>query len=146
MSNSGAGLERFTAAQAGDYDRALAEIRAGRKRSHWMWYVFPQLRGLGRSEMAHRYGIADAEEARAYLDHALLGARLREISSALLEQPERDPTRVMGSPDDMKLRSSMTLFEAVARHEEGQVFTKVIEAFYRGQRDESTLRLLKSGD
>lgn len=135
-------LERFTTAQAPSYGAALAEVRAGRKRSHWMWYMFPQLRGLGRSEMAHRYGIVGLAEAEAYLAHPVLGARLREITQALLDQPSRDPRHVFGSPDDMKLRSSMTLFERAGAADRDTVFTKVLEEFYDGERDAATLSLL----
>ena len=133
-------LNRFLTAQEQDYAQALAEIRAGRKRSHWIWYIFPQLRGLGYSYNAEYYGIADAEEARQYLAHPVLGARLREITEALLELPESDSVRVMGRPDDLKLCSSMTLFEYVA--EQGSVFGKVLDKYYGGRRDAATLRML----
>jgi len=133
-------LNRFLAAQERDYAQALAEIRAGRKRSHWIWYIFPQLRGLGYSYNAEFYGIADAEEARQYLAHPVLGARFREITGALLELPESDPVRVMGRPDDLKLCSCMTLFERVA--EPGSVFGKVLDKYYGGKRDAATLRML----
>ncbi|RZK16298.1 MAG: DUF1810 family protein, partial [Hymenobacter sp.] len=98
-----ASLQRFLDAQAHDYATALAELKAGRKRSHWMWYIFPQIQGLGFSEMAHRYGIQDAAEAAAYLAHPVLGARLVEISRALLAVPGSNATSIMGSPDDLKL-------------------------------------------
>ena len=133
-------LNRFLAPQERDYEQALAEIRAGRKRSHWIWYIFPQLRGLGYSYYAEFYGIADAEEARQYLAHPVLGARLREISGALLELQESDPVLVMGRPDDLKLCSSMTLFEYVA--EPDSVFGKVLDRYYGGKRDAATLRML----
>ncbi len=135
-------LARFVDAQAASYPTALAEVRAGRKRSHWMWYVFPQLRGLGRSEMAHRYGIAGVAEAQAYLADPVLGTRLREITHALLGQDARDARRVFGTPDDLKLRSCMTLFERAAGGDE-QVFTKVLDEFYDGERDGATLELLR---
>lgn len=133
-------LNRFLTAQERDYAQALAEIRAGRKRSHWIWYIFPQLRGLGYSYNADYYGIVDAEEARQYLAHPVLGARLREITTALLELPESDPLLVMGRPDDLKLCSSMTLFEYAA--EQDSVFGKVLDKYYGGSRDAATLRML----
>ena len=133
-------LNRFLTAQEQDYAQALAEIRTGRKRSHWIWYIFPQLRGLGYSYNAEYYGIADAEEARQYLAHPVLGARLREITEALLELPESDSVRVMGRPDDLKLCSSMTLFEYVSVQD--SVFGKVLDKYYGGRRDAATLRML----
>ena len=133
-------LNRFLVAQERDYAQALAEIRAGRKRSHWIWYIFPQLRGLGYSYHAEFYGIADAEEARQYLAHPVLGARLREITGALLELDESDPVCVMGRPDDLKLCSSMTLFASIA--EPDSVFGKVLDRYYGGKRDAATLRML----
>ena len=133
-------LNRFLTAQERDYAQALAEIRAGRKRSHWIWYIFPQLRGLGYSYNSEYYGIAHAEEARQYLAHPVLGARLREITTVLLELPESDPLLVMGRPDDLKLCSSMTLFEYAA--EQDSVFGKVLDKYYGGRRDAATLRML----
>lgn len=134
-------LTRFHHAQESAYPRALAEIRAGRKTSHWIWYIFPQISGLGRSNTAVFYSIRDLGEARAYLDDPILGPRLREITQVLLDQPCRDMAQVMGSRIDMlKLRSSMTLFEAAAPEE--QVFSQVLDTFYRGERDQNTLRLL----
>lgn len=140
-------LQRFLSAQASVYPRALAEIQSGRKHSHWMWFVFPQLRGLGRSEMAHRYGLAGFAEAQAYLAHDVLGARLTEITTALLALDTRDAHAVFGSPDDLKLRSCMTLFEACGKTWDGagapEVFTKVLDAFYAGERDGRTLAMLQ---
>ena len=133
-------LERFLLAQARSYDTALQEIRSGRKRSHWMWFVFPQLRGLGRSEAAHYYGLSGREEAAAYLAHPVLGQRLREISGALLEFRENDPRAVLGQPDDLKLRSSMTLFAAVSKE---AVFAQVLEKYYGGRGDRQTLAILQ---
>ena len=133
-------LDRFLKAQEHSYVQALSEIRAGQKRSHWFWYIFPQLRGLGYSRNADYYGIADREEARQYLAHPILGARLREISAALLELPAHDPVRVMGKPDDLKLCSSMTLFERIA--EPDSVFGSVLDQYYGGKRDAATLRML----
>ena len=112
-------LDRFVKAQAYDYDAALREIRSGRKRSHWMWYIFPQLQGLGFSSTAQYYGIRDLEEAKAYIAHPVLGPRLKEISEALLGLDTRDPSAVMGYPDDLKLRSCMTLFELAAPEQPG---------------------------
>jgi uncharacterized protein (DUF1810 family) len=134
-------LQRFLDAQRADYPAALAEVTAGRKRSHWIWYIFPQLRGLGFSEMAHRYGIVGAAEAAAYLAHPVLGARLLEISRALLALPGSNATAVMGSPDDLKLRSSMTLFAQVPGAD--AVFREVLDKFFGGAPDSKTLQLLK---
>jgi uncharacterized protein (DUF1810 family) len=135
-------LRRFVAAQEGVYARALAELRAGEKRSHWMWFVFPQLRGLGRSPTAERYGIVSLAEASAYLAHPLLGPRLREATAALLDLPgPPDLHGVFGSPDDMKFRSSMTLFTAAAA-EPGGVFDRALDRFCDGRPDPATLQLL----
>lgn len=133
-------LMRFLQAQEGSYSQALAEIKQGRKASHWMWYIFPQMKGLGRSSMSEFYGISGVEEARAYLKDPVLGARLEEICNALLALDAEDIVRVMGRPDDKKLKSSMTLFEAAA--EDPAVFQKVLEKYYRGKRDGCTLRML----
>ena len=135
-----AGLERFVKAQKYDYDTALREIRSGRKRSHWMWYIFPQLQGLGYSSTAQYYGIRDLEEAQDYMEHPVLGPRLVEISEALLVLDTSDASAVMGYPDDLKLRSSMTLFELAAP--EQPVFGRVLEKNYSGHRDRHTLELL----
>ncbi len=139
---SGSSLERFRAAQdAGEtYERALAELRAGSKRSHWMWFVFPQLDGLGRSETARRYAIRSLGEAREYLADAVLGARLRESAGVLLEHEHTDAEEILGSVDALKLRSSMTLFELAGTEE--PVFGEVIDRFYGGERDAATLHLL----
>ena len=133
-------LDRFLTAQAPVYPTVLRELRAGRKASHWMWFVFPQLRGLGRSAMAERYGIADTAEARAYLAHDVLGPRLRECTQLVLAVDHGDPHRVFGSPDDLKFRSSMTLFDAVAPED---LFGQAVEKFYRGVRDPLTVELLR---
>jgi len=133
-------LQRFLDAQRTDYPTALAEITAGRKRSHWMWYIFPQMRGLGFSDMAHRYGIRDAAEAAAYLAHPVLGQRLIEISRALVALSGSNATSIMGSPDDMKLRSSMTLFGAVPGAD--AVFQAVLDKFFGGAKDAKTVQLL----
>ena len=136
-------LDRFKKAQAWDYDTALAEIRSGYKRSHWIWYIFPQIAGLGSSPTAQHYAIQDLAEAKAYLADPLLRTRLLEITGALLALPSKDATRVMGYPDDLKLRSSMTLFRAAAPEE--PVFSQVLDKFFGGRGDEITLRLLRTG-
>ena len=133
-------LGRFLEAQARDYPQALSEIRAGKKRSHWMWYIFPKLVGLGRSEMARRYGIKDMAEATAYLSHPLLRGRMIEICKALLSLPGDNATHVMGSPDDLKLRSSMTLFSMVPHTD--PVFNRVLSKYFGGEKDEATIGLL----
>ena len=133
-----AALDRFVEAQAGVWAQALAELKAGRKTSHWMWFVFPQIARLGRSETARFYAISDVTEARAYLAHPLLGARLREAAAALLAHRGRSAEAVLGGIDAIKLRSSMTLFEAVAPDE--PVFAAVLDAFFSGQRDPETVR------
>lgn len=138
-------LERFVAAQRTAYDRALSEIKGGRKASHWMWFVFPQLRGLGRTETARFYGLSGIEEAAAYLRHPVLGTRLVEISRALMQQAERDALVVFGKPDNRKLRSCMTLFSKVDGAD--PVFGQVLDAFFEGEGDPLTLELLrKDGD
>ena len=131
------GLERFVGAQDGGvYEQALRELRAGAKRGHWMWFVFPQVAGLGRSSTAQHYALSGLEEARAYLAHPVLGPRLVECAQALLELSGRDPVRVLGSVDAVKLRSSMTLFEVAAPDE--RVFAEVLERWFDGERDEAT--------
>lgn len=134
------GVERFVSSNQRDYPDALAEIRAGRKRSHWIWYIFPQIQGLGNSPTARYYSIESLQEARDFLAHPVLGAHLLEISNALLELDTDDPDAVMGFPDNLKLRSSMTLFEAADPSEE--VFGKVLDKFYGGERDRLTLNIL----
>lgn len=133
-------LQRFVEAQATDYQPALAEIKNGRKRSHWMWYIFPQIRGLGFSETSRYYAIKDRVEAASYLAHPVLGGRLVEICEALLGLPEASANRVFGSPDDLKLRSSMTLFAAVPGA--SPVFEAVLGKFFAGTPDGKTLELL----
>ncbi len=138
------GLERFVEAQARNYADALAELRRGRKASHWMWYVFPQIAGLGRSDMARFYAIRDRDEALAYLAHPLLGPRLAEATDAVLGHAGRHSADAMLGPiDAVKLRSSMTLFEAVGG---GARFGTCLDAFYGGERDGETLRLLAGAD
>jgi uncharacterized protein (DUF1810 family) len=133
-------LQRFLDAQARDYAQALAEITSGRKRSHWMWYIFPQVRGLGFSSTSQHYAIGDLAEAAAYLKHPVLGKRLVEISTALLGLAGSDANRVFGSPDDLKLKSSMTLFAAVPGAD--TVFGQVLAKYFGGVRDGKTLHLL----
>ncbi len=134
------GLDKYVSAQKRDYDDALREIRSGRKRSHWIWYIFPQLDGLGYSPTTQYYGIRDLEQAKDYMAHPILGPRLVEISEALMALPSSDPGAVMGYPDNLKLCSSMTLFELAAP--EQPVFGRVLDKFYGGRRDPLTLRLL----
>ena len=133
-------LDRFVTAQAGLYAQILGELRGGRKQSHWMWFVFPQLAGLGRSPTARFYAIQSAAEARAYLAHSLLGPRLRECVEALLRNRRSSAEAIFGPVDSMKLRSSMTLFEAVG--EDAAPFAAVLGAFFDGARDAATLKLL----
>lgn len=132
-------LARFVEAQAKIYETALAEIRAGAKRSHWMWFVFPQLRGLGHSPTAHYYGIASLSEARAYLDHPVLGPHYLDCVKALQALAGSDPVAVFGSVDAMKLRSSLTLFEAAHYCD---LFAEALDRWFDGERDASTLHLL----
>jgi uncharacterized protein (DUF1810 family) len=133
-------LERFVAAQQGVHETALAELRAGRKRSHWMWFVFPQLAGLGRSDMARRYAIRDGDEAAAYLAHPVLGPRLRACAAAALLHRGRAIGDILGHPDDLKFHSSMTLFAGVAPDE--AVFQDCLDAFFDGRPDPATLARL----
>jgi len=133
-------LQRFLDAQQTDYAAALEEISGGMKRSHWMWYVFPQISGLGQSEIARYYGIRNCAEAAAYLAHPVLGRRLAEISRALLQHQGRSAHSIFGSPDDLKLRSSMTLFASLPGAD--PVFQEVLNRFYEGRPDERTLQLL----
>lgn len=133
-------LERFVKAQKDSYGTAVSEIRNGRKRSHWMWYIFPQIIGLGRSETAVYYSIVDEGEARAYMQNDLLKKHLLEISNALLEIESSDPERVMGFPDNLKLQSCMTLFAETTPEED--VFQKVLDKYFDGEKDRHTLRIL----
>ncbi len=133
-------LTRFLEAQEKVYPRALAELQNGRKRSHWMWFIFPQIDGLGFSSTAKFYAIKSREEAKAYLDHPVLGARLQECTEAVLANQDRSISEIFGYPDDLKFKSSMTLFEAVAGP--GSVFEQAIEQCLGGQRDSRTLDLL----
>lgn len=134
-------LERFVSAQESVWPRVLRELGAGAKASHWMWFVFPQLRGLGRSEVARHYGIASLEEAAAYWRHPLLGPRLAECTVLMLAVPERSALQILGHPDDLKFASSMTLFERAAPQE--LLFTRALQRFFGGRRDAATLALLQ---
>ncbi len=136
-----ADLDRFITAQAPVYDRALAELRNGEKRSHWMWFVFPQIAGLGQSEMARHYAIGSLDEARAYLDHPVLGERLRGCAQAVLDVQGRSALLIFGSIDAMKLRSSATLFAEVSPP--GSVFHRLIDKYFDGVADERTLERLR---
>jgi uncharacterized protein (DUF1810 family) len=134
-------LERFVTAQGPVFATALAELRAGRKRGHWMWFVFPQLRGLGQSAIAQRYGVASLAEAKAYLAHPLLGPRLVACTRAVLAVEGRSLHAIFGTPDDLKFRSSMTLF-ALAADEDDGVFRQALDRYCHGRMDERTLALL----
>ncbi|WP_404437046.1 DUF1810 domain-containing protein [Stutzerimonas chloritidismutans] len=134
-------LQRFVEAQTPVYERALEELRAGHKQSHWMWFVFPQIAGLGHSAMAQRYAISGVDEARAYLEHPLLGPRLQACAQAILLHRDRSARQILGSPDDLKLRSSMTLFAAVAP--EQPLFQQVLDTFFEGEADPQTLSRLQ---
>jgi len=144
---SDTGLDRFVAAQdaGGTYAQALAELRAGRKTSHWMWFVFPQLAGLGRSATAQHYALRDLDEARAYLAHPVLGARLRECARTLLDDGSDDAVAVLGPVDAVKLRSCVTLFaHAAAGTPDAGLFEEVLRRFYGDEPDATTIRLLWS--
>jgi uncharacterized protein (DUF1810 family) len=133
-------LQRFVLAQEHDYDQALSEIRSGRKRSHWMWYVFPQFEGLGFSATSRRYSIKSVAEAKAYLAHPVLGPRLIECTDAVLALEAVSASQIFGSPDDMKLRSCATLFAHVSP--EGSVFHRLLDTMFQGRADEATLQLI----
>jgi len=133
-------LERFIDAQRSDYAIALSEIKQGRKEGHWMWYIFPQVLGLGYTSTSILYAIKDLDEAAAYLNHEILGKRLIEISNALLALETNDAHKVFGSPDNMKLRSCMTLFTLVPGAD--KVFQLVLDKFFNGKKDDKTLQLL----
>lgn len=133
-------LDRFIKAQENTYLVALKEIKNGRKQSHWMWYIFPQIKGLGMSETSRYYGIDGEEEAKAYLDNEILGSRLREITSELLKLNIDNPVNIFGTIDTMKLKSSMTLFDYVS---EDKIFSQVLNKYYNGEIDEKTILLCK---
>lgn len=134
-------LQRFLDAQEYDYSIALKEIKAGMKMSHWMWYIFPQLKELGHSPTAKYYGIENLKEAKEYYKHPVLKERLLEITDSLLQISSNDPTEVMGYPDDLKLKSSMTLFYEVSKN---KIFKDVLDKYYNGEMDVLTLDYIKS--
>ena len=135
------GLSRFINAQDSVYDRVLEELKNGRKRSHWMWYIFPQVDGLGYSATSKHYAIKSIEEARAYLNHPVLGSRLLECANTILAIEGRSASDILGYPDDLKLQSSMTLFASVA--DQDSVFARVLDKYFKGDRDVRTLQILK---
>lgn len=132
-------MERFIEAQERHYQLALTEVQAGKKQSHWIWYIFPQMRGLGRSYFAHMYGIRDREEAEEYLNHQVLGKRLREITAALLAHEERTAEEIFGDLDAMKVRSCMTLFDIISPED---IFSEVLRRFYSNTKCEITIAML----
>jgi len=134
-------LERFIDAQEASYEIALSEITSGRKKSHWMWYIFPQVQGLGFSETSKFYAIKDIGEAKAFLEHPILGERLVRICNALLHLESDNAHNIFGSPDDLKLRSSMTLFSSLNIN---PVFQKLLEKFFNGIKDDKTLQIIGS--
>jgi uncharacterized protein (DUF1810 family) len=136
-------LDRFLDAQAEIYESAFAELKDGRKCTHWMWFIFPQIQGLGHSETARVYAIENLAEAQAYLTHPFLGQRLRECAQALLQTEDLSALDILGSPDDLKLKSSMTLFEKVAAKDD-IIFTDIIDRFYNGERCSLTLQQLET--
>jgi uncharacterized protein (DUF1810 family) len=133
-------LGRFVQAQEDDYEQALSEIKSGRKRSHWMWYIFPQLDGLGLSATSKRYSIKSSAEAEAYLRHPILGPRLVECADATVRVEGRSAFEIFGSPDELKLRSCATLFASVSP--EGSIFHRLLDKYFQGKGDERTLQLL----
>jgi uncharacterized protein (DUF1810 family) len=135
-------LNRFISAQEGIYDRVLAELRSGRKRTHWMWFIFPQIDGLGHSATTRRYAIKSMEEVRQYLNHPVLGPRLVECAEAVLAIEGRSISEIFGYPDDLKLESSMTLFACVA--DPRSVFVRILDKYFQGERDVRTLHLVEN--
>lgn len=136
-------LDRFIVRQEKDYEKALNEIKGGKKRTHWIWYIFPQLKGLGSSVTAEYYGIEDLNEAKAYLENENLKNNLLEISQVLLDLNSSDPTEILGYPDDLKVKSCMTLFYYADQSIE--VFKKVIDKFYNGEFDRATIKMINNG-
>jgi uncharacterized protein (DUF1810 family) len=134
-------LQRFIDAQQSDYEIALSEIKRGRKQSHWMWYIFPQIHGLGFSATSKLYAIKSLQEALAYLNHPLLGKRLKEITHALIDLPSNNAHEIFGSPDDLKLKSSMTLFSSLP--DADPVFESALQKFFEGEKDAKTLSIIK---
>ena len=142
ISADGFDLDRFVLAEAPAFKTALSELRGGRKKSHWMWYVFPQLRGLGRSAIAETYGLASVDEALAFLQHPILGAMLEACTKAAIDAPCSSLLGLFGSPDDMKFVSSMTLFEAASKNPTDSIFARALEKWNQGIRDERTLAMI----
>ena len=137
-------LIRFLDAQAPIYSRVVQELTEGRKRTHWMWFIFPQIAGLGRSAVAQHYAIRDLDHARRYLADPILGARLRQAVKLMIDQKARSALEILGSPDDLKFRSCMTLFrEAASDHSDRALFAQALDQFYRGGADSRTLELLR---
>ncbi len=134
-------LERFISAQGYSYENVLSEKSTGKKTSHWIWYIFPQLKGLGHSYRSEYYGIENEDEAKSYLSHPILGSRLVEITETLLSLKESDPLKVMGSPDDLKLKSCMTLFAYIS--EDGSIYHRVLDKYFGGSRDDRTLSIIQ---
>jgi uncharacterized protein (DUF1810 family) len=141
MANGSDHLDRFVEAQAVNYSDAIAELRAGRKSSHWMWYVFPQIAGLGHSTMSERYAIRSEDEARAYLAHTILGPRLIECAEAVLAIENQSAREIMGYPDDLKLKSCATLFAHISAA--SSVFHRILDKYYSSEADSKTLQMLK---
>ena len=141
MSNKTFDLSRFSEAHAENYQKALAEVKAGYKRTHWMWYIFPQIAGLGMSPTSQFYAIANLEEAKAYLKDPVLGAHTLELCQALLQLKSRDAAAIFGWPDDMKLKSCMTLFEQA--DPEQPILGRILDEFFMGERDQKTIEILK---
>lgn len=133
-------LSRFTKAQEQDFKTAFKEIKNGRKISHWMWYIFPQIQGLGKSSTSQHYGIKDLNEARAFINDPYLGGNLKKISMALLELEENNAVAIFGKPDDIKLKSCMTLFSCIS--EDGSIFHKVLEKYFDGRQCKRTLSII----
>ena len=139
-----ADLVRFLDAQAPIYTRVVEELTKGRKRTHWMWFIFPQIAGLGRSTVAQHYAIRDLDQARRYLADPILGPRLREVVKLMIDQKAKSALEILGSPDDLKFRSCLTLFrEAASDHSDRALFARALDQFYRGQPDGRTLELLR---
>ncbi len=132
-------LSRFIEAQENTYSAALSEIKNGQKRSHWMWFIFPQIKGLGNTQMSVKYSINDISEANSYLNHPILGNRLKEITRELLKVKDKSATEIFGSPDDKKLKSCMTLFSIVSQD---SIFLQALEQYFNSEKDEKTLDLL----
>jgi uncharacterized protein (DUF1810 family) len=137
-------LNKFKGAQERDYQIALTEIKNGRKQSHWMWYIFPQIKGLGLSQTSKYYAINDIEEAKNYLSHPILGSRLIEISNELLKLNTDNALSIFGSPDDLKLKSSMTLFSLVEKT--NPVFQLVLDKYFKGEKDSQTMQIIKEAN